>query len=39
MKDADIIKSPDILGKERILPNQRETDDFPVLPGKAPNGR
>lgn len=31
MKDADVIKSPDVLRKERIPPSQRETDDFPVL--------
>ena len=31
MKDADVIKSPDTLRNDRIPPNQRETDDFPVL--------
>ena len=37
MKDADIIKSPDTLRKDRLPPNQRETDDFPVLHyGKSP---
>ena len=31
MKDVDIIRSPDTLRKDRVPPNQRETDDFPVL--------
>jgi DMSO/TMAO reductase YedYZ molybdopterin-dependent catalytic subunit len=31
MKEADIIKSPDTLREDRIPPNQRETDDFPIL--------
>ncbi len=31
MKDTGMVKSPDTLRKDRIPPNQRETDDFPVL--------
>ncbi len=31
MKDVDMIRSPDTLRKDRVPPNQRETDDFPVL--------
>jgi DMSO/TMAO reductase YedYZ molybdopterin-dependent catalytic subunit len=31
MKEPAIVKSPDTLRQERIPPNQRETDDFPIL--------
>ena len=31
MRELEIVKSPDTLRQERIPPNQRKTDDFPVL--------